>query len=68
LNRSLEELQQVIHNRYMISYRPALFQRDGRYRSIDITAQKSGHKLRVYARKGYFTTIDETNETEDKKD
>ena len=59
LNRSLDVLQQVIHNRYMVSYRPASFQRDGRYRSIDISAQKSGHKLRVYARKGYFTTTDQ---------
>jgi hypothetical protein len=54
LDRSLRDLQQVIRSRYMVSYRPALFKRDGQYRTIDITAQKSGHKLRVYARKGYY--------------
>ncbi len=48
LNRSLDDLQEVIRSRYLISYKPALFQRDGRYRSIDISAEKSGHKLRVY--------------------
>jgi Ca-activated chloride channel family protein len=54
LNRGLDELQQVIRSRYLISYKPASFKRDGQYRAIDITAQKSGHKLRVYARRGYY--------------
>ena len=54
LNRSLNEIQQVIRGRYLVSYKPAGFTLDGRYRSIEIAAQKSGHKLRVYARKGYY--------------
>ena len=54
LNGSLADLQQVIRSRYLVSYKPALFKRDGQYRAIDITAEKDGHKLRVYARKGYF--------------
>ena len=54
LNRGLNELQQVIRSRYLISYKPAAFQHDGKYRSIDITAQKSGRKLHVYARRGYY--------------
>jgi len=54
LKGSLAELQQVIRGRYLVSYKPAEFQRDGRYREIDITAEKDGHKLKVYARKGYF--------------
>ncbi len=58
LKRSLAELQQVIRARYRVSYKPARFQVDGRYRSIDINAKKSGHKLRVYARKGYAATND----------
>jgi VWFA-related protein len=56
LNGSLSELQEVIRSRYLISYRPASFQRDGRYRAIDITAEKDGHKLRVYARRGYYAS------------
>jgi Ca-activated chloride channel family protein len=60
LDRSLAELQQVIRSRYLISYKPARFQADGRYRTIDINAQKSGHKLRVYARKGYYSRADGT--------
>jgi len=54
LQASLSELQEVIRSRYLISYRPASFERDGRYRAIDITAEKNGHKLRVYARRGYY--------------
>jgi VWFA-related protein len=54
LQTSLSELQEVIRSRYLISYRPASFERDGRYRAIDITAEKNGHKLRVYARHGYY--------------
>jgi len=56
LSRSLSELQEVIRSRYLISYRPADFQRDGHYRPIDITAAKGGHKLRVYARRGYYAS------------
>jgi Ca-activated chloride channel family protein len=56
LNGSLVELQQVIRSRYLISYKPALFKRDGQYRAIDIKAEKAGHKLRVYARKGYYAS------------
>jgi Ca-activated chloride channel homolog len=54
LNKGLDDLQEVIRSRYLISYKPALFHRDGHYRAIDISARKSGRKLRVYARKGYY--------------
>ena len=57
LNRSLAELQQVIRSRYLISYRPALFNPDGRYRSIAIVAEKSGRRLKVNARKGYYSAV-----------
>jgi Ca-activated chloride channel homolog len=61
LNGSLSELQEVIRSRYLISYKPASFQRDGRYRAIDITAEKDGHKLRVYARRGYYAAGAQTS-------
>jgi Ca-activated chloride channel homolog len=57
LNGSLAELQQVIRSRYLVSYKPALLKRDGQYRAVDITAQKDGHRLRVYARKGYYASV-----------
>jgi VWFA-related protein len=55
LNHSLSELQQVIRSRYLIAYKPAQFAHDGRYRTIAIAAKKSGHKLKVNSRKGYYT-------------
>ena len=58
LNGTLTGLQQVIRSRYLVSYKPVLFKRDGRYHAIDITAEKDGHKLRVYARKGYYADED----------
>jgi Ca-activated chloride channel homolog len=56
LKGSLADLQQVIRGRYLVSYKPDSFQRDGRYRAIDIKAEKDGHKLKVYARKGYYAS------------
>lgn len=53
LKGSLNDLQQLIRSRYLVSYKPADFTRDGHYRTIEIEAQKDNHKLRVYARKGY---------------
>ena len=57
LKSSLGDLQQVVRSRYLVSYKPASFQRDGQYRTIEIAAQKDGHKLRVYARKGYYAGV-----------
>ena len=54
LDRRLGDLQEVIRSRYLISYKPADFRPDGSYRTIGVAARKSGHKLRVYARRGYY--------------
>jgi len=56
LSGSLADLQQVIRGRYLVSYKPASFQRDGRYRSIDIMAHKDGRQLKVFSRKGYYAS------------
>ncbi len=57
---SLNDLQEVIRSRYMISYRPALIEANGKYHAIDIKAEKAGHKLKVYARKGYYASAGTT--------
>lgn len=56
LTGSLADVQQVIRGRYMVSYQPAAFARDGRYRTIEIDAQKDGHPLKIFARKGYYAS------------
>jgi Ca-activated chloride channel family protein len=57
LSRSLTELQEVIRSRYVVSYKPAHLQLDGSFRKIDVKAEKSGRRLRVYSRKGYYATL-----------
>jgi len=56
LNTSFGDLQRLIRGRYLITYKPAEFRRDGQYRTIDIQAEKDGQNLRIYARKGYFAS------------
>jgi Ca-activated chloride channel family protein len=56
LDHRLADLQEVIRSRYLISYKPADFRPDGKYRSISLVAEKSGHKFRVYARHGYYAS------------
>ncbi|MBV8205263.1 MAG: VWA domain-containing protein, partial [Acidobacteria bacterium] len=58
LGRKFDNLHDVIRNRYLIAYKPANFQVDGRYRRIAITAEKDGRQLTVRARKGYFARND----------
>jgi VWFA-related protein len=64
LNGSLNDLQQVIRGRYLITYKPATFKRDGSYRAISIDAEKGGKKLHVYARKGYYAAAAPTASVE----
>lgn len=56
LERSLREVQQVIRARYLLTYRPASFGSDGRYRRIELRAERDGRQLKVFARKGYYTS------------
>jgi Ca-activated chloride channel family protein len=43
-----------LRSRYAVSYKPADFIPDGRYRKIKIEARQSGEKLEIRARKGYY--------------
>jgi VWFA-related protein len=53
---AFSEIQDELRSQYAVAYRPPDFQMDGRYRSIEITAQ-TDKKLRVRARKGYFAPV-----------
>jgi VWFA-related protein len=46
------QIQDDLRSQYELSYRPANFARDGRYRSIEISALKKG--LKVRSRTGYY--------------
>jgi VWFA-related protein len=60
LGRSFDKLRDQIRSRYLIAYRPADFEPDGKYRSINIIAMKNGKRLQVHARKGYHARVETT--------
>ena len=49
---AFSEVQDELRSQYLLSYKPADFLSDGRYRSIDIIADKKN--LKVRSRKGYY--------------
>jgi VWFA-related protein len=52
MTRSFAAIEDELRSQYVVSYRPADFDSDGRYRSIEISPFKKD--LQVRARKGYF--------------
>jgi Ca-activated chloride channel family protein len=56
LERRLAELQEVLRGRYLVYYTPSSPQTDGRFHAVEIKAEKDGHNLKVYARKGYYAS------------
>jgi len=52
IKSSFAAIEDELRSQYVVSYHPADFDADGRYRSIEITALKKD--LQVRARKGYF--------------
>ena len=52
IKNSFAAIEDELRSQYVVSYRPADFDADGRYRSIEITALKKD--LQVRARKGYY--------------
>jgi VWFA-related protein len=52
ITRSFAAIEDELRSQYIVSYHPANFDADGRYRSIEITALKKD--LQVRARKGYY--------------
>jgi len=52
ITHSFAAIEDELRSQYVISYRPAEFDADGRYRSIEIIAQRKD--LQVRARKGYY--------------
>ncbi len=53
LHHSFDKLRDIIRSRYLIAYKPADFEPNGKYRPINVTATKDGTRLQVHARKGY---------------
>jgi Ca-activated chloride channel homolog len=58
---AFSQIQEELRSQYAISYKPADFLPDGKYRSIDIEAVNKKYKVR--SRKGYFAPRAETAST-----
>ena len=52
VTHSFAAIEDELRSQYAVSYKPANFDADGRYRSIEITSNKKD--LQVRSRKGYF--------------
>jgi len=52
--KAFVKIGEELRSRYAVSYKPADFTPDGRYRQIKIEARKMGAKLEIRARKGYY--------------
>ncbi len=59
LDRNLNALPDVIRSRYLVAYKAADFEPDGKYRTIQVKAEKAGKRLRVHVRRGYFAPLPE---------
>lgn len=57
LHRSFDKLRDIIRSRYLVAYKPADFEPNGKYRAINVIATKNGSRLQVHARKGYHARV-----------
>ncbi len=54
--RAFKQVEEALRSQYVLSYKPAEFSADGRYRPIALTARNP--KLKVECRRGYFAPRD----------
>ena len=54
VTKAFAKIGEELRSRYAVSYKPADFTPDGHYRTIKIEARKTGDKLEIRARKGYY--------------
>jgi VWFA-related protein len=52
--RAFASIEEEIRNRFVLSYHPENLVEDGRFRQVQIVAEKSGRRYHVHARKGYY--------------
>jgi VWFA-related protein len=55
--KAFSKIGEELRSRYSISYKPADFKPDGRYRKIKIEARETGGKVEIRARKGYYARL-----------
>ena len=58
--KAFVKIEEELRSRYAVSYKPADFKPDGRYRKIKIETRKEGGKVEIRARKGYYARLAST--------
>jgi len=58
---SLDRLRDLIRSRYLLAYKPAGFEPNGKYRPIHLVAEQNGKRLQVHVRKGYYARLAEAS-------
>lgn len=61
VGKAFTDIEQEMRNRYALFYQPEELVQDGRFRQIHIEANKSGKRLHVRSRKGYYATRASSN-------
>ena len=57
VTKAFSIIEDEMRNRYSVSYQPRDLEENGRFRRIDIVAERSGRRYRVHARKGYYAKV-----------
>ena len=57
ITRAFSVIEEEMRNRYSVSYQPRDLEENGRFRRIEIMAEKSGRRFRIHARKGYYAKL-----------
>jgi Ca-activated chloride channel family protein len=57
LKKAFSTIEEEMRNRYALSYQPSDLEEDGRFHRIQIAAEKSGRRLRVHTRNGYYARL-----------
>jgi Ca-activated chloride channel family protein len=52
--RAFATIEEEIRSRFVLSYHPENLVEDGRFRQVQIIAEKSGRRYHVHARQGYY--------------
>ncbi len=55
--KAFAKISEELRSRYSVSYKPADFAPDGHYRKIKIEARKTGEKVEIRARRGYYARL-----------
>jgi Ca-activated chloride channel homolog len=57
VTRAFSVIEEEMRNRYSVSYQPGNLEENGRFRRIEIVAERSGRRFRIHARKGYYARV-----------